>query len=442
MTDFSIKQDSLRTAFTRNLVVPIIDHRNSRVQNQGSLIFSSFDKNLYMSNGSIWEQAVSMPASGTSEGVADVTALKLDEQTTVPGGAPGAGFGTVWIKDDVPNTLMFTDDAGTDWVLGGAGVDTLATVLVSGNVTSGTNIVITEGDALTSAGQLLLSSTKVAADAVRVQASNAAGGIDVDAGTGGLALDTTGGFSIDSSSTTVASNLSTVGAAGFDLSVGSSAGSLILSGGEAAADAVRVQASNAAGGIDVDAGTGGLALDTTGGFSIDSSSTTVASNLSTVGAAGFDLSVGSSAGSLILSGGEAAADAVRVQASNAAGGVQILPGTAGTIQIGAASATGGNLVTPSITVSSGAAAVPITGMVHQITTTGTGDALTLANGVAGQRLVLLYVAEGAGTNTAILTPTTLAGGTTITFNALGNTANLVYSATGGWYFVGGSAVVA
>lgn len=105
----------------------------------------------------------------------------------------------------------------------------------------------------------------------------------------------------------------------------------------------------------------------------------------------------------------------------------------------------GTLVTngPSITATSGPAAVPITGTLHEITTTGTGDALTLADGVAGQRLSIIYVAEAAGADTAILTPTTLAGtSTTITFNNLGDTADLVFSATGGWYVLGGSAVLA
>ncbi len=96
----------------------------------------------------------------------------------------------------------------------------------------------------------------------------------------------------------------------------------------------------------------------------------------------------------------------------------------------------------SVTSSTGPGAVPITGAIHQITTTGTGDALTLADGGTGQRLVILYVAEGAGGDTAVLTPTTLAGGTTITFNNVGDTAELVYGSTGGWYMVGGSAVIA
>lgn len=100
-------------------------------------------------------------------------------------------------------------------------------------------------------------------------------------------------------------------------------------------------------------------------------------------------------------------------------------------------------VTASLATSTtGAGAVPVQSRIHRITTTGAGNALTLANGAAGQYLDLIYVAESAGTDTAVLTPTTLAGGTTITFNAVGDTASLVYDATGGWYKLGGSAVLA
>ena len=105
---------------------------------------------------------------------------------------------------------------------------------------------------------------------------------------------------------------------------------------------------------------------------------------------------------------------------------------------------GGALIQDGITSTSGPAAVAITGQIHEITTTGTGDAMTLANGTAGQRLMILYVAEGAGGDTAVITPVTLAGGATITFNALGDCCDLQYSATGGWYVLGlgGTAAVA
>lgn len=102
----------------------------------------------------------------------------------------------------------------------------------------------------------------------------------------------------------------------------------------------------------------------------------------------------------------------------------------------------GTEIQTGITSTSGAGAVPVTGRIHEVTTTGTGDALTLANGTAGQKLTIIYVAEGAGGDTAVLTPTTLAGGTTITFNALGDSADLTYSSTGGWYMHGGTAAIA
>jgi len=60
-----------------------------------------------------------------------------------------AGQGRYWVRNDTPNVPMFTDDAGTDWILAGAGsADNLATVLVAGNSTGGSNIEVSNGDAL------------------------------------------------------------------------------------------------------------------------------------------------------------------------------------------------------------------------------------------------------------------------------------------------------
>lgn len=113
------------------------------------------------------------------------------------------------------------------------------------------------------------------------------------------------------------------------------------------------------------------------------------------------------------------------------------------IDTSASSVTSSGTYIAGITTSSGPGAVAITGQIHEITTTGTGDALTLADGTAGQILKIIYVAEGAGADTAILTPTTFASGTTITFNNIGEGVDLVYSSTGGWYVVGvNGAVVA
>ena len=77
----------------------------------------------------------------------------------------------------------------------------------------------------------------------------------------------------------------------------------------------------------------------------------------------------------------------------------------------------------------GAGAVDLTNLVTELTTTG-ADALTLADGTtSGQvKIVNMIVDGGNGT----LTPTTFANGTTITFDAVGESATLVWNSTIGW----------
>lgn len=198
-------------------------------------------------------------------------------------------------------------------------------------------------------GSILLVATESDAAALRFNASGVAGGIDIDAGTGGFIVDTTGGISLDAAA---ASNFTATGA--FDITIQSTAGSILLNAGEAVTDAInidstggfdlnaaleinidsseaavpdaiRIVASAADGGIDIDAGTGGITIDSTGAISIDAAA---ASNVAVSGA-GIDLTLDSAAGQLILTGGEAAANAVRVQADNAAGGIDIDAGTGG-----------------------------------------------------------------------------------------------------------------
>lgn len=249
-------------------------------------------------------------------------------------------------------------------------------------------------------GSIVLVATESVADAIRINASGVAGGIDIDAGTNGFIVDTTGGISLDSAA---ASNFTVTGA--FDLSLISSAGSVNVTAGEDAADAIvlsagaggidilatgaagqdidivntggsvnisatendsgaitigtnggtseritvtcaqgtnaasiglvstaggvtitgglgtadaiNITASNAAGGIDVDAGTSGFIVDTTGAISLDSAA---ASNFTVTGA--FDLTLASSAGSVNITAGESAADSIVI--SSSAGGIDIL----------------------------------------------------------------------------------------------------------------------
>jgi len=82
----------------------------------------------------------------------------------------------------------------------------------------------------------------------------------------------------------------------------------------------------------------------------------------------------------------------------------------------------------------GAGAVPVTGSICEITTSGTAQALTLANGIEGQLLTITYKAEGAAADSAVLTPANPAGFATITFSALGDAATLLFT-SGKWYIL-------
>lgn len=81
---------------------------------------------------------------------------------------------------------------------------------------------------------------------------------------------------------------------------------------------------------------------------------------------------------------------------------------------------------------SGPGAINITQPVTAFTSTATGDALTLANGVEGQLKTIVYVAETAGGDTGILTPANLGAGTTITFNNVGDACILQFIGADWW----------
>jgi hypothetical protein len=91
---------------------------------------------------------------------------------------------------------------------------------------------------------------------------------------------------------------------------------------------------------------------------------------------------------------------------------------------------------------SGAGAVNITTLTTAFTSTATGNALTLADGVAGQIKTIVYVAEAAGGDTGILTPANLGSATTITFNAVGDSVTLQFIGADWWVIGFRGAVVA
>lgn len=291
-----------------------------------------------------------------------------------------------------------TIDSGT----GGSAIDSTGAISIDAAAASNFTTSVGDLSLISSAGSVVITGAQAAADAIDINASNAAGGIDVDAGTGGIAVDTTGGLSLDAAT---ASNFTVTGA-GQDLTLASVLGSvsitstedaassiLLMSAGgtsetiainstlgtavnsinlvsdaggitltsnlaspdginlnavgggldldgalqvniasaqAAAADSVRIVASAADGGMDLDSGTGGTTIDSTGAVSIDAAA---ASNFSITGAG--DLTLAADTSSVVVSGAEAVIDAVQLTAS--AGAVQVTGGAL-------AATTGLNLV--------------------------------------------------------------------------------------------------
>lgn len=84
---------------------------------------------------------------------------------------------------------------------------------------------------------------------------------------------------------------------------------------------------------------------------------------------------------------------------------------------------------------SGAGAVNLTTLSTAFTSTATGNALTLADGTVGQIKTVVYVAEAAGADTGVLTPTNKIGYSTITFTNKGDSVTLQFF-TQGWAVIG------
>ncbi len=88
---------------------------------------------------------------------------------------------------------------------------------------------------------------------------------------------------------------------------------------------------------------------------------------------------------------------------------------------------------------SGAGAVDVTSAVTLFTSTGSAQALTLADGtVIGQTKTIIHDVDGGS---GVLTPTSVAGYSTITFTDVGDAVQLMWSSTvggsNGWVIIGG-----
>lgn len=102
---------------------------------------------------------------------------------------------------------------------------------------------------------------------------------------------------------------------------------------------------------------------------------------------------------------------------------------------------GAGLTGAATTSAADSLAIPVTHRVVAKTTGADAEALTLANGVAGQRLLIYLATDGGGDGT--LTPTTKTGFATIVFADAGDFAALEYvNDTVGWILVGLGGVAA
>jgi hypothetical protein len=119
-------------------------------------------------------------------------------------------------------------------------------------------------------------------------------------------------------------------------------------------------------------------------------------------------------------------------------GLPLTTGVTGALPV----ANGGTGASGAVQSLSGAGAVNITSLATAFTSTAAGNALTLADGAQGQIKTIIYVAEAAGGDTGILTPTNLGSATTITFNAIGDAVTLQFAGTDWWVVGFRGAVVA
>jgi hypothetical protein len=249
-----------------------------------------------------------------------------------------------------------------------------------------------------------------------------------------LDINASGAIAIDAAAST-ATITNTADGAGDDMTIsvaGATDSSLVLSSAGTGADALQITTS--AGGIDISASgaAAGEDIDISTSASVNISSTedaasaiTLTSNAGTSETIVVTNTQGTSASAIDLTASAGGISATAAATKN----ITLTTSTTGRIDLAAP------VLMSSTSSRSGAGALDITSSIVEITTTG-ADALTLADGQEGQIMYAVMITDGGD---GTLTPSNFTGGSTITFDAVGDTVTLLFT-NGAWFIVGQNSV--
>jgi hypothetical protein len=256
---------------------------------------------------------------------------------------------------------------------------------------------------------------------------NGSGVVTVDTSTdtaAAIALTTTaGGISLTAGGDTAGDDLL--------LTATGTATEIRLASASTTADAIDLAAS--AGGVDIsaalDANTAIALTTTAGGIVLTAGGDTAGDDLL--------LTATGTATEIRLASASTTADAIDLAAS--AGGVDISAAATKNITLATSSTGRIDLQAPVLHsdtgVVTGAGALDITVSINEIVTTG-ADALTLADGQEGQIMFVVMKTDGGD---GTLTPSNFTGGSTITFDSVGDTVTLLFT-NGAWFIVGQNSI--
>jgi len=309
--------------------------------------------------------------------------ISLDAATASNFTVTGAADLTLQTTAGSLNLLAGEDDAACIVIEADAGIS--ERIYIHSDQGTGNDSVFLESDV----GGITLTSGK--ADAAAIDINAASGGMTVDCGLG-ISLDAAG-----------ASNLSVSGA-GIDLTLASSGGRAVINGEEAADDAIRLL--SAAGGLDCDVA---LSCVITSSESNADSMQIVSGggvDITATGGAAKDIDIACTSGSVNISAGEADAAAIVLNASNAAGGIDISTG-GGSVDISSAGLVSMVAGTDSqagdtCTINTNVFAATYTGFT---TAAAASQVFTITNSLISTTSQVLITVSNLGSNDAQMTMT-------------------------------------